>query len=80
MPIIETNKAVHVDGEKTETAGAKVVDAYEIAIAEHVVGFRTIVLSFMLADGCVESFTFPPLYAHALSDELLQASARAAKK
>ena len=57
----------------------KVVDEYRIGIEEKS-GFSFVVLSVLCADGSTESYEFAPSYAHALSDELCVASAKAAKR
>lgn len=61
-----------------DTEARKAVDEYTID-TETVDGFTNVNLNFKLDDGRVERFSLPPAFAHRLSDQLCQVSARAAR-
>jgi hypothetical protein len=57
----------------------KIVDSYSLSLRERG-GFQFVVLNILTDDQKTESYELQPAFAHALSDELLKASARAAPK
>ena len=60
-------------------AAPKVVDQYSIEIHERG-GFAFVVVNVLTDDQKTESFEFAPPFAYQLSNELLRASAVAARK
>lgn len=57
----------------------KTVDQYQIILRERG-GFSFVVLQLLTSDSQTTEYEFHPAFAHALSDELLKASAHAAPK
>jgi hypothetical protein len=60
-------------------ADPKIVDSYIISVQERD-GFSFVVLRLLTSDQDATAYEIHPAFAHALSDELLKAAAKAAPK